>query len=251
MSSFCKIYCAGSVKAPYEWITNVPVGINRIIYINGGDGGYEFNGIKTPFKKDCLYIMPSATHYINTYTSYQTDNSRLDHSYVNFELIPPLTTKQVLCLDDFDDQEIKSAVETFKTFCKQCSAKGDYIDLSKSSQEFLKSTVLYLVEVVAEKYHCEFITDKVIIEALKQMHENIGQKFSISDLAKTFFLSADGFIRRFKRILGETPYSYMKNLKIRTAQNMRQTGANLQEIAEKCGYADASSLLHAITPKTK
>jgi AraC-like DNA-binding protein len=155
-----------------------------------------------------------------------------------------------MCLDDFSNPELISAVETFKTFCKQCSKKGDFIDLNIPSQDFLKSTVLYLVEVFVEKYNCEFISDKVIIEALKQMHEKIGQKFSISALAKNFSLSTDGFIRKFKRILGETPYSYMKKLKIRTAQNMRQNGANLQEIAERCGYADASSLLHAIGPKT-
>jgi transcriptional regulator GlxA family with amidase domain len=49
--------------------------------------------------------------------------------------------------------------------------------------------------------------------------------------------------------MGETPYSYLKKLKIRTAQNMRMSGATLEEIAVKCGYSDSSSLLHAMAKK--
>ena len=246
MSNFCKVYCSGSVKAPYDWITSVPSGINRIMFINDGNGGYVIDNVKTPFKKGCVYLLPSNANYVSTYSSYENDNSRLDHAYVNFELVPPILSKQVFCLDDFSDPEIKSAVETFKTFCLQSTVKNEFENLSDAGQQLLISSVIFLIEKIIEKYNCDTIKDNVIINALKLMHENLGKRQTVADVAKSCYLTTDGFIRRFKRQVGETPYSYLKKLKLRTAQNMRLSGVNLKEVAEKCGYSDSSSLLHAI-----
>jgi transcriptional regulator GlxA family with amidase domain len=103
-----------------------------------------------------------------------------------------------------------------------------------------------LADKIAEKYNRESVKDKVILKALTLMHENLGKKQLISEIASECYLSTNGFIRRFKKEIGETPYSYLKKLKVRTAQNMRMSGATLDEIAEKCGYSDSSALLHAI-----
>lgn len=246
MDAFCKVYCSGSVLAPYDWITSVPLGINRLVYINGGDGGFIKDNQKIPLKKDCLCLFPGNAHFVKTYSSYEKDENRLDHAYVNFEMVPPIVSKEVFCLEDLNDPEIRVAVETFKTFCVKSTQNGDFDGLDKTSQEYLKSTVMFLVDKIIQKFNCETIKDEVIIKSLKLMHENLGKKQSIEEIAKSNFLSTDGFIRRFKRQVGETPYSYLKKLKIRVAQNMRLNGATLQEIAEKCGYSDSSSLLHAI-----
>ena len=246
MSDFCKIYCAGSVKAPYEWITSTPIGINRLVYINGGDGGYVRGGVKFPFIKDRLYFIPGTANFINTYTSYENDEARLDHAYVNFELVPPIITNQVICVNPNEDEDIRAAIQVFKTLCTECSAKDDFPSLSRTNQKYLKNTTVFLLDRIIEKFDCEVVDDKEIIRALRLMHENLGKQQLIEDIAKECHLSPDGFIRRFKRKVGETPYSYLKKLKIRTAQNMRITGARLDEIADKCGYADPSSLLHAI-----
>ena len=118
-------------------------------------------------------------------------------------------------------------------------------------QSFLKATIIFLVDKIAQKSNLETVKDEVILNALTIMHEKLDQKLTIADIASLCYLSPNGFIRRFKRVVGETPYSYLKKLKIRTAQNMRMSGITLQEIAEKCGYSDSSSLLHAIEKKTE
>ena len=94
---------------------------------------------------------------------------------------------------------------------------------------------------------CELITDSIIIESLNIMREKLSEKLSIEEIAKKFNLSTEGFIRKFKKYLGVTPYSYLKNLRVRTALVMRAEGHPLSEIAEKCGYSDPSALLHAIS----
>ena len=224
MSDFCKVYCSGSVKAPYDWVTSVPIGINRLVYINGGEGGYLKNEEKVPFKRDCLYLFPGNACFVKTYSSYETDDARLDHGYVNFELIPPILSDEVMYIDPAEDDEIQPAVEVFKTFCIKSTEKKMFENLSSADRKYLKSTVLFLVDRIIQKYDCEVIKDKTIIKALKLMQENIGTKQSIDDIAKECYLSTDGFIRKFKKEVGETPYSYLKKLKIRTAQNMRLSG---------------------------
>lgn len=249
MSEFCKIYCAGSVKAPYDWITSVPVGINRIVYINGGEGGYIKGGVRVPLKKDCLYLFPGNAHYVHTYSSYESDEVRLDHAYVNCELIPPIMTDEVLCLDPAEDMEVAVAAAVMRTLCRGCDSSGDFVDVGAANQTYLKNTILFLVDKIIEKYDCRVTKDQRIIGALRMMQENLGKQQRISDIAKACYLSTDGFIRRFKNEVGETPYSYLKKLKIRTAQNMRSAGVRLSEIAERCGYSDPCALLHAIDKK--
>jgi hypothetical protein len=59
MTNYCKIYYAGTRKAPYPeiWKTSVQCKINRLIYVNNGEGGYIKDDIKIPFKKNCLYLI--------------------------------------------------------------------------------------------------------------------------------------------------------------------------------------------------
>ena len=59
-------------------------------------------------------------------------------------------------------------------------------------------------------------------------------------------MSTEGFIRKFKTYIGETPYNYLKRLKIRAALRIRKSGASWAEVAEGVGYSDTSTLLHAI-----
>lgn len=246
MSEFCRIYCAGSEKAPYDWITSAPFGIARLVYIHSGEGGYTVGDTKIPFKPGCLYLFPGNAHYVSTYSSYESDEIRLDHAFVNFELIPPIVSDKVFCIDPLEDEELRAAVEVFKIFCYQCAETRMFEILTPLNQKYMKSTVIFLINKFIEKYNCEVIKDRIIIKSLRLMQENLSKKQSICEIAAECYLSTDGFIRKFKREMGETPYSYLKKLKVRTALNMRSAGVKLSEIAEKCGYSDPCALLHAI-----
>ena len=248
MIDYCKIYYAGTRKAPYPniWKTSVQCKINRLVYINNGEGGYIKDDIKIPFKKNCLYLITSFSHYIPMYSSYETEEKRLDHSYANFELVPPILSNDVLCLDSFEDPKIKIAIEAFKTLSTHCTLNEDYEFIDDASKNFLKAIVEFLVEKIAENFNCKVVKDKQILTALNLMHKHLNKKQLINEIAKSCFLSTNNFIRRFKKELGETPYSYLKKLKIRTATHMRLQGLPLNKIAENCGYSDPSALLHAI-----
>lgn len=229
----CDIHCIGSLIIGANWKNNVR--INRLYYINGGKGGYIKNGEKVPFEHNKLYFIPFYSN-IPTYTDLE-DN--LDHTYANFLLTPPIISTNVFCIDENKSPTVKLAIDTFCTLCKKRN-------LTAAEKGFLKSTILYLCDTAAQEQSTHLINDKTIVTALDVMHSTLPKKYTVADLASLCYMTTDGFIRKFKRYIGETPYSYLKRLKIRTALNMKADGATLTEIAETCGYSDPSALLHAI-----
>ena len=245
MNQYCFIQCVGKSKVPdkNEWKTSVSRGINRLCYINGGEGGYYLRGEKYSFKKDMLYLLPAYEH-IPTWSSYESMDARLDHTFVNFEMIPPIITKEVIEFDPHKDPMVKTAFEMLdkiaeSTGCRMYNLKSDEL-------YYLKATVVYIINKIVAECNIKILDDKMLISALETMHVGIATDISIREIAEKSFISYDGFIRRFQRALGVTPYTYLKQLRIRTATALRDEGATLEEAAERCGYSDAAALLHAI-----
>ena len=246
MGTYCFIRCMGTCKVPDEdkWKNNVSGGMTRLYYINDGIGGYYLRGKKHVFKKKHLYLLP-AYDDIPTWSSYEDEESRLDHIFVNFELIPPILTKEVIELDPNEHPLVQSAFDTLCEFIdkfKQCLNTMNNDDL-----RFIKSCVIYIVSKIIEAAGAKTLDDQILISALSEMHQDIANDISIREIAEKSFMSYYGFIRRFKNALGMTPYTYLKQLRIRTATALRDEGATLEEAAEKCGYSDAAALLHAIS----
>ena len=115
----------------------------------------------------------------------------------------------------------------------------------------LKSLIVYLTEQTVQADSESVLTDGTIVTALSIIHADLAELPSVAEIAAKCYMSTDGFIRKFTRIVGETPYSYIKNLKIRTALMLRAEGATVTEAAIACGYSDASALLHAISGNDK
>ena len=250
MNQYCFIQCLGKQKVPdkEKWHNNVQGGLNRLIYVNGGKGGYYVNGKKHFFKKGHLYLLPCYDN-IPTWSSYESDDERLDHTYVNFELVPPIITKSVVELDPHADPMIESAFITLDKICD--STKCKLANLKNEELQYLKATIVYILNKMAINGLLETLDDEMIISALEKMHKSISTGISIKEIAESSFISYEGFIRRFNKTLGITPYAYMKQLRIRTAAALRAEGATLEEAAERCGYSDATSLLHAISNEKK
>lgn len=246
MNTYCFIRCMGNAKVPDEdkWKNNVSGGMNRLYYIKGGEGGYYLRGRKQKFKKDHLYLLP-AYDDIPTWSSYETEDSRLDHVFVNFELIPPILTKDVIELDPKEHPLVSSVFDTLCGFINsfQHSLNG----MKNDELRYLKSCVVFIVNKIIESAGAKTLDDQILISALSEMHKSIEADLSIREIAEKSFMSYYGFIRRFKNALGMTPYTYLKQLRIRTATALRNEGATLEEAAEKCGYSDATALLHAIS----
>ncbi len=227
----------GRCTPPDIWNNDMPSKLNRLYYIHGGVGGYIVNSKSYDFVAGRLYLLPAFAG-VHVYSSL-TD--RIDHTYATFELIPPILSKEVISIDPHAKPEIESALDVFKSLCKDKIAKTD-IEMEK----YLKHTCIYLSHKIAEENGSEVLKDASIIKALELMHARMHENISIAEVAERIGMSTDGFIRKFKSYIDQTPYEYLRNLKVRVALKMRELGERWEVIAEKCGYADQTALLHAI-----
>ena len=230
---YLRIY--GSCTIGREWKTTVEKSENRLYYISGGSGGYVKNGKKIPFEIGKFYFLPAYAE-IETYT-----DSYIEHSYVNFELIPPVISKDAIS-PEISDEILSNVADLFVELCKKAST-----GLSISEQELLRASAIHLCASAKEASGAEVLDDGIVNKALQMIHSDLSA--SVRQLAEACYMSEDGFIRRFKRYMGKTPYEYIKLLRIRTAEQYKRAGATLSEIAEICGYSDASSLAHALKKK--
>lgn len=237
MSESCEIAVIGECTVPRDWIGMVKNDINRLYYIHRGSGGYIKDGKKIEFIKDRLYLIPA----FSKIRTFAPEENRIYHTYADFALIPPIISKDVLSIDPHESKSIESATGVFIELCKTQSTLSD-----ANTEKYLSDTLTFLSNKIAEKNDTSVLKDRAIIEALNFMHTSVGNKFTISDVAEICHLSTEGFIRKFKLYIGETPYNYLKRLRIRVALRLRSAGTSWEEIADICGYSDASSLLHAI-----
>lgn len=243
MDKICKILSIGSQPVPDPWISTINTDINRMYYITGGLGGYIIDNKKIPFKVGQLYIIPALAE-IPTYTD-KVD--RLVHTYVDFEMVPPIISNDVLCFDPTENPLTSRTFNLLEEFCKTKKR----VMLEEDELDILQSCTIFLVNYAAKICNKAILKDKTILFALNKIHFSLSEKLSVEDLAAECFMSTNGFIRKFKKHTGKTPSAYIKSLKIRTALIMRENKIPLNEIAANLGYADSSSLLHAISSSNK
>ena len=248
MKRTCIITCKNYTIVPPQskWKNKTAPDINRIIYVTGGSGEYLEDGVMHKFEVGKLYFMPSYSG-ISTYTD---DNNRLVHAFANFRLSPPIVSKKCFCLDPSTSPKLKTAVDAFCELSRNdYNVRTQTEPLSPEDEhmlDLLNALTLFLAESAASTDPDYIIKDATMITALDLIHSSLAGKLTVADIAKKCYMSTDGFIRKFTRYIGETPYSYIKKLKIRTALMMRAEGATLEEAADACGYSDASAMLHAI-----
>jgi transcriptional regulator GlxA family with amidase domain len=103
-----------------------------------------------------------------------------------------------------------------------------------------------LVNGIALANQISKITDKIVTKSLEIMHARMNEKLTVNEISQECYMNPDSFIRRFARIVGITPHTYLKNIRLQTARCLRESGMSLTQIASEVGYSDASALSHAL-----
>lgn len=86
-------------------------------------------------------------------------------------------------------------------------------------------------------------TDERVSRAERWARARLHRTFSISELAKAVGLGARTFARRCERATGLSPVKFVQKLRVEKAMELLETTRlGLDEIAEKVGYADPSTL---------
>jgi AraC-like DNA-binding protein len=92
------------------------------------------------------------------------------------------------------------------------------------------------------------LADPRLAHAIRAMHEQPSQAWTMADLAKEAALSRSAFFERFKRKVGVAPMAYLLMWRMALAkQLLRQNESRIAEIAERVGYRSVSAFSVAFT----
>jgi AraC-like DNA-binding protein len=90
------------------------------------------------------------------------------------------------------------------------------------------------------------LSDPQVARAFAEMVAHPGARHSVHSLARTAFLSRSAFEARFTRIVGRSPMTILRDLRMRqAADQLRSTTMTVDAIARHAGYASRSSFVRA------
>jgi AraC-like DNA-binding protein len=91
------------------------------------------------------------------------------------------------------------------------------------------------------------LSDPQLASAIRQMHAHIERPWTMAELAKTAALSRSSFFERFMRVVGIPPMEYLLAWRMAVARDLLRRNLGIAEVAERVGYASASTFSTAFS----
>jgi len=109
----------------------------------------------------------------------------------------------------------------------------------------------YLEQAAPDTGFLSAINDTRISKALKLMQDSPQNDWTLESLASKSGMSRSVFFNRFKKLVHETPLSYLTNWRMRQAQKLLTTdNSNISEIAASVGYQSEAAFNRIFKSKT-
>lgn len=97
-------------------------------------------------------------------------------------------------------------------------------------------------------------TDETVTQIIEYLELHSAERISMAEVAKQFYLSPSGLIKKFRRATGTLPQKYLTDLRIRHAKRLLEdTAYSISEIADKTGFESVyyfSKVFHKQTEMT-
>ena len=90
------------------------------------------------------------------------------------------------------------------------------------------------------------LSDPRIAKSLVALHTDTARSWTLESLAEVAGMSRTAFASHFKEIMRVSPGKYLEGLRLAIARQMVGSGLGLKQIAQKTGYASASTLSRAM-----
>ncbi|TXR54918.1 AraC family transcriptional regulator [Reinekea thalattae] len=92
------------------------------------------------------------------------------------------------------------------------------------------------------------LADERLAVAIRKIHQDVNQAWTIEQLAKEASLSRSAFFQRFSKAVGCTPMEYIIRWRMAIAKDLlRQQNYSMATIAERIGYQSASAFSSAFS----
>lgn len=113
-----------------------------------------------------------------------------------------------------------------------------------SSQMHWIFNAVYLAAFENDKTKEEHSAVNDVSAVVEYIEKNYANPVTLEDMIRDIPVSKYHFIRRFKRAMGMTLYSYLTNYRINMSKTLlRSTDKTVSEIAQICGFLDTSNFI--------
>ena len=230
-------YCGIGSPSVTGWHLAREIEMQRLYYILGGSGSYcDSDGRQIPFQKGFLYLFP-----YNLRQQFVSDpNDPIKHMFFDFLSTPPVIAPAPICINTAGISGLAEALELTMRIL-QSRSRSAFIESPLCS-----SLLCLLLSLMAEIQPLPFHTDDIICRSLETIQKNYACPLTVTQLASEAGFEQNYFIRRFRSIMHQTPYAYLRNYRLMQARNLLRSGLTLDETASKVGYESPASLARAL-----
>lgn len=206
--------------------------------------------IPAQFAKTSTVPIRSFTSFINTSHSYRAKDGLRFHY---FHLTGPGSTGYTELIYQFNSEPLLRQAQTgilnniFSNLLNLAKAQ------TSTQNEHRISVYLHMIlcELVENCSNVNTTASASIEQAIQYMGEHLDQNISLDELAENINLSKFYFNRYFKKQMGMTPHQYFVNMRLQRAKKLLvTTHSSIEEVAEVCGFDNASNFIRLFKKKT-
>lgn len=245
------IFLFDSRPASEPWVLNPSTHIQRFYYIKSGTGWYlDARNNKNFFKPGHIYIMP----YDMQCHFYQDPDDRIDHIFIDFLSSPLIMGGAPLEYPVGEDTALMTILETIDRLKNESTYSWRGVNYRScvvtesmgENKQILEKLLSVVLTLVGRLSPIPFVTDGGINRAVEYIHEHYSEPITNEQLAKRAGFVTHYFIERFKSVMYETPYAYLRFYRLTKAVELLGSGNSLTRTAELVGYENSSSLSRAL-----
>lgn len=219
------------------WYLSKEVEVQRLYYIYGGTGQYTGgDGQMHQFQAGHLYLFPYnlRDHFVSS------ENDPIRHLYFDFLSTPPVIASEPFVLDSSGYHHLLEALN----LAKNLVTDGGNKHLHK---EPLRTNLLQLLlTLIDEIQPVPYSSDTTVCQTLATIQSQYAQPLTVTQLAQEAGFEENYFIRRFRSVMGLTPYAYLRNYRLMQARRLLNSGISMAAAASQVGYESAASLSRAL-----
>ena len=227
----------GVCVAPKIWSTGRAPTPYRLYYIKGGTAYFQSGSEQFLLKPGHFYLFPSSLPFL----AHQDEEDRLNHLYYDFLMAPSVVSTEPICLS-IDSHPLFSVFLPIM----EATAHAFYTYRTSNCRDTAAAILEAFLSLFCAVMPPSQTIDSSILSSIEYIEAHYNTSITVRDIAASVFLNEDHFIRKFRKAIGMTPYTYLLRLRLRIAHSLMDNGASLADAAAAVGYQSASSLCHAM-----
>lgn len=163
-----------------------------------------------------------------------------------------------LFLFHVQDNWTKEIFSNLKWISEHCLERWDSVSLTESPpdirlkiQHCLQDIWVQFAEHLSQEGNQSSLHTRKIYDLIGYLHEHYAEKFSLTALAETVFMSRNECCRYFKQAMNMTITEYLLEYRLSKAAELLETsGLSITQIAGQTGFCDVSYFIKAFRQKT-